>query len=80
MSSQIHHLCEPGMGPHPQCYIPSTKAIDLLVPEKEILMRFTLCGHGGHLGKVTINICYKFTPLNLWSLHMKFEFNWPSGF
>ena len=34
----------------------------------------------GHLGHVTINICYKFTPLNLRSRHIRFEFNWPSGF
>ena len=29
---------------------------------------------------MTIKICYKFTPLNLWSDHMKFVFNWSSGF
>ena len=29
---------------------------------------------------MTINICYKLTPLNLWSLHTKFEFIWPSSF
>ena len=23
---------------------------------------------------------YKYTPFNLWSLHMKFEFNWRSDF
>ena len=27
-------------GPHPQCYIPSPKAIGLLVPEKEIFKGF----------------------------------------
>ena len=43
-------------------------------------MGFTLYGHGGHLGHVTIKICCKFTSVNLRSLHMKFEFNWPSGF
>ena len=41
---------------------------------------FTLYGHGGHLGHVTINTWYKFTPLNLRILQMKFELNWPSGF
>ena len=41
---------------------------------------FTLYGHGRHLGDVTINIWYNFTPLNLRILHMKFELNWPSGF
>ena len=29
---------------------------------------------------VTINIRYKFTPLNLRSLNMKFEISWPIGF
>ena len=43
-------------------------------------MGLTLYGHGGHLGHVKINICYKFTPLNLRSRHIKLEFNWPSGF
>ena len=55
--------------------------IDLLVPEKKIFKDFfTLYGHSGHLDHVTINLCYKFTPLNLRTLHIKFEFNWPSGF
>ena len=40
----------------------------------------TLYGHGGHLGHVTISICNKSTPLNLRRRHIKFEFNWPSGF
>ena len=29
---------------------------------------------------LTLNINYKFTPLNLKSLHMKLEINWPIGF
>ena len=37
-------------------------------------------GHGGHLGHVTwifyIHICYPF----LLMLHIKFRFDWPSGF
>ena len=47
---------------------------------EDIKRVFTLYGHGRHLGDVTINIWFKFTPLNLRSLHIKFEFNWPSGF
>ena len=47
---------------------------------EDIERDFTLYGHGRHLGDVTINIWFKFTALNLRSLHMKFEFNWPSGF
>ena len=52
---------------------------------RKYLKGFTLYGHGGHLGHETINIRYKFTPPpppppNLRIPHMKFEFNWPSGF
>ena len=47
---------------------------------EEYLRVFTLYGHGGHLGHVTINICYIFTLFNLRSLRMKFEINWPNGF
>ena len=47
---------------------------------RRYLNGFILYGHGRHLGDVTINIWFKFTPLNLRSLHMKFEFNWPCGF
>ena len=43
----------------------SPKNIDLLVPEKNILkVFFTLYGHNGHLGHVTINVCYEiYSPL-----------------
>ena len=65
-------------GPHPQCYIPSPKAIGLSYGSWRFL---TLYEHGGHFGPVSnIFFFYKFTPLNVWSLHMQFEFNWPSGF
>ena len=49
-------------------------------PFGRYLKVFTLYGHGRHLGGVTITIWFKFTPLNLRSLHMKFEFNWHSDF
>ena len=63
IETQIHNLCKLGRAGS----------------KEDFLNVFTLYGHGGHLGDVTINIFYKFTPLNLWSLHMKFEFTWPSG-
>ena len=41
---------------------------------------FTIYGHGGHLGHVTwtiyTNICSPFPR----RLHIKFGFDWPSGF
>ena len=43
-------------------------------------MVFTIYGHGGHLGHVTRTIWTNFRSPILRSLHMKFEFNWPSGF
>ena len=64
----------------PRCYIPSFFEIGPLVPEKTILKSFTIYEHGGHLGHVTwtiyINFCYPF-PMRL---HMKFGFDWLSGF
>ena len=36
---------------------------------------FTLYGHGGHLGHVTIIVCYKFYSSQVMSVHMKFEFD-----
>ena len=43
-------------------------------------MVFTIYGHGGHLGHVTRTIWTNFRSPILRSLHMKFEFNWLSGF
>ena len=48
--------------------------------EGDFYKGFTLYGHGGNFGRVTITICYQVIPLNLWSLYMKFGFNRPSGF
>ena len=36
--------------------------------------------HGGHLGHVTLTIYTKFHSLFLRMLHIKFGFDWPSGF
>ena len=41
---------------------------------------FTIYGHGDYPGHVTRTICSNFGFRVLSSLHMKFEFNWPSGF
>ena len=41
---------------------------------------FTIYERGGHLGHVTSTICTNFRSRVLRSLHMKFEFNWLSGF
>ena len=48
--------------------------------EEDFLRVFTIYGHGGHLGHVTRTIFTNFCSRVLRSLHMKFEFNWPSGF
>ena len=65
----------------PQCYIPSPKVIGLLVLEK-IFKGFL----PPYMGMAAILVMW---PVTIWtnycsrvlrSLHMKFEFNWPSGF
>ena len=43
-------------------------------------MVFTIYGHGGHLGHVTTIIYRHFRSPFLRMLHMKFGFEWPSGF
>ena len=48
--------------------------------EEDYLKVFTIYGRGGHLGHVTTTISTNFCSRALRSLHMKFEFNWPSGF
>ena len=48
--------------------------------EKDFLRVFTIYGRGGHLGHVTwtiyINFGFPFPKM----LHIKFDFDWPSGF
>ena len=57
-------LCKPGRAHISIATYQVPRPLDLLVQEKifkEVF--FTLYGHGGHLGHVTINIRYQFTPL-----------------
>ena len=48
--------------------------------EEDFSRVFTIYGRGRHLGHVTKMFCLNFNCLIIRSLHMKFEFNWPSGF
>ena len=48
--------------------------------EEDFLRFFTIYGRGGHLGHVTKTIWTNFCSPILRSLHMKYEFNWPSSF
>ena len=41
---------------------------------------FTIYGHGGHLGHVTSTIYINFCSPFPMRLHIKFGFDWPSGF
>ena len=41
---------------------------------------FTIYGHGGDLGHVTWTICTKFGSPFTRRLHIKFGFDWLSGF
>ena len=55
--------------------------IGTLVLEKEIFEGFfTIYGHGGHLGHVTWISCIHIGSPFLLMLHIKFGFDWPSGF
>ena len=46
-----------------RCYIPSFKVIGQLVLGKKIFLKvFTIYGHGGHIGHVTLRVCTIFIP------------------
>ena len=61
--------------------MPSLKIIGLLVLEKKIFKGFfSIYRHGGHLGHVTWTIYVNFLSLLPRRLHIKFGFDWPSGF
>ena len=51
--------------------------IGLLVLKEKI---FTIIEHGGHLGHVTFTIYISFLSYFLRRLHIKFGFDWSSGF
>ena len=48
--------------------------------EEDFLVVFTIYGRGGHLGHVTRILRSNFRSLYPWMLHIKFQFDWPSGF
>ena len=48
--------------------------------EEDFRKVFTIYGRGGHLGHVTQTLRTKFCSLIPLRLHMKFGFDWPSGF
>ena len=48
--------------------------------EQDSLVFFTIYGHGGHLGHLTRISRSNFRSLYPWMLHIKFHFDWPSGF
>ena len=48
--------------------------------EEDFLKVFTIYGHGGHLGHVTWTIYINFRSPSPRRRHIKFGFDWPSGF
>ena len=48
--------------------------------EEDFLVFFTIYGRGGHLGHLTRISQSNFRSLYPWMLHIKFHFDWPSGF
>ena len=69
------------MGWSPRCYKPSFVEIGLPVLEKKIFeCFFTIYGRGGHLGHVIKIPRTNFRSPYPWMLHIKIQFDWPSGF
>ena len=69
------------IGRSPQFYIPSFMEIGPPVLEKKIFEGFfTIYGRGGHIGHVTWTINIKFRSPFPRRHHLKFGFDWPSGF
>ena len=48
--------------------------------EEDFFKVFAIYGHGGHLGHVTWTIYTNFRSPFPRRLHIKFGFDWPSGF
>ena len=48
--------------------------------EEDFLRVYTIYGHGGHLGHVTLIIYIHIDSPILQMIHMKFGFDWPCGF
>ena len=77
----VNHLNKLWWAGSHRCYIPSFMEIDPPVPEKKIFEGFlNIYGHGSHLGHVTSIMSINFHFLVPESLHIKFGFDWPSGF
>ena len=47
---------------------------------EDFLVVFTIYGRSGHLGHVTWILRSNFSSPYPWLLHIKFHFDWPSGF
>ena len=60
--------------------MPNFMIIGLLVLYEKILKVFTIYGRGSHLGSVTWTIYIYFLSAFPRRLHIKFGFDWPSGF
>ena len=52
----------------------------LTVLKKKIVKAFAICSHGGHLCHVNLTFYIKFHSPYLTMLHIRFDFNRPSGF
>ena len=48
--------------------------------EEDCFKVFTIYGHGGHVGHVTLLICINFHSHSPLSFHMSFGFKWPNCF
>ena len=48
--------------------------------EEDFLKAFTIYGDGSHVGHVTKIVLKTFRSPDPWRLHIKFGYNWPTGF
>ena len=48
--------------------------------KEDFLKIFTIYGHGGHIGHVTLRVCINFYSLNPRWVLKKFGYIWPSVF
>ena len=60
--------------------MPSFKIVGFLVLENKNLKDFVINSHGGHLGHVTLAIYINFRSFIPLILHIKYGFDWSSGY
>ena len=79
-SIQGHHLNKLGSTRAPNAAYQVSRSSAFWFWRRRFFKVFAIYAHGGHLGHVTCTSWTNFRSSISWSLHMKFDFDWPSGF